>query len=89
MSRQQACPVGHLGPPVKQLGGVPGDGCAHTGVGFSTGQIISWAENKQNSAFYTLKLHVKIIDIVNQANINVTLTLMYIWCVFTKLKPLK
>lgn len=48
MSRQQACPVGHLGPPVKQLGGVPGSGLAHTGVGFSTGQIISWAEIKQN-----------------------------------------
>lgn len=42
LSRQQACPVGHLGPPVKQLGGASG-GCAHTGVGLSTGQIISLA----------------------------------------------
>ena len=58
MSRQQACPVGHLGPPVKQLGGVPGRGRAHTGVGFSTGQIISWAENKQNIAHYKLQLHL-------------------------------
>ena len=56
MSRQQACPVGHLGPPVKQLGGVPDVCRAHAGVGFSTGQIISWAENKQNIAHCTLKI---------------------------------
>ena len=42
LSRQQAWPVGHLGPPVKQLSGAPG-GRAHTGVGLSTGQSISWA----------------------------------------------
>ena len=46
LSRQQACPVGHLGPPVKQLGGAPGCGRAQTGVGFSTGQTICWAEKQ-------------------------------------------
>ena len=61
MSRQQACPVGHLGPPVKQLGGVPGGGRAHTGVGFSTGQIC-WAENGTELSISYVNIKQKKLD---------------------------